>query len=81
MSLLEKVVCVADYIEPQRAFPGVEKIRELAAEDLDHALAHALGGTISMLIEKKKSVHPLTLLAYNDLVSKGDTTFIHEGGI
>lgn len=76
MSLLEKVVCVADYIEPQRAFSGVETIRELAEKDLDHALAQALGGTITMLIERKKTVYPLTLLAYNDLVGKGLTPLV-----
>lgn len=70
MSLLEKVVCVADYIEPNRTFPGVENIRQLAQEDLDAALAAALGGTIQFLIEKKQAVYPLTLLAYNDLVSR-----------
>jgi|HigsolmetaAR204D_1030405.scaffolds.fasta_scaffold06185_3 predicted HD superfamily hydrolase involved in NAD metabolism len=70
MTLLEKVVCVADYIEPNRDFPGVEEIRRLAKEDLDTALAVALGGTIQFLIEKKKTVYPLTLLAYNDLVSR-----------
>ncbi|WP_400164130.1 bis(5'-nucleosyl)-tetraphosphatase (symmetrical) YqeK [Brevibacillus sp. TJ4] len=70
MSLLEKVVCVADYIEPNRNYPGVDTIRELAKEDLDTALAVALGGTIQFLIEKKQSVYPLTLLAYNDLVSR-----------
>jgi predicted HD superfamily hydrolase involved in NAD metabolism len=70
MSLLEKVVCVADYIEPNRDFPGVETIRDLAKSDLDQALAFALGGTITHLIELKKSVYPLTLLAYNDLISK-----------
>jgi predicted HD superfamily hydrolase involved in NAD metabolism len=70
MSLLEKVVCVADYIEPNRSFPGVDRIRQLAAENLDQALAFALGGTISFLIEQKKQVFPLTLFAYNDLVSQ-----------
>lgn len=69
MTLLEKVVCVADYIEPNRNFPGVEDIRALAQEDLDAALALALGGTMQFLIEKKKTVFPLTLLAYNDLIS------------
>ncbi|WP_126427789.1 bis(5'-nucleosyl)-tetraphosphatase (symmetrical) YqeK [Brevibacillus marinus] len=68
MSLLEKVVCLADYIEPTRSFPGVEEIRRLAGEDLNQALAHALGGTIRDLIERKKQVYPLTLLAYNDLL-------------
>ncbi|UFJ38895.1 bis(5'-nucleosyl)-tetraphosphatase (symmetrical) YqeK [Brevibacillus humidisoli] len=68
MSLLEKVVCLADYIEPNRSFPGVDEIRQRAQEDLDHALAFALGGTIQDLIERNKQVYPLTLLAYNDLV-------------
>ncbi|NGQ94176.1 HD domain-containing protein [Brevibacillus sp. SYP-B805] len=71
MSLLEKVVCVADYIEPNRSFPGVDEIRRLAEKNLDEALAFALGGTITHLVERKKQVYPLTLLAYNDLVRKG----------
>ncbi|MFY0546252.1 bis(5'-nucleosyl)-tetraphosphatase (symmetrical) YqeK [Brevibacillus sp. H7] len=70
MSLLEKVVCVADYIEPNRNFPGVEQIRSLAQQDLNAALAEALGGTIRFLIEQRKTVYPLTLTAYNDLVSR-----------
>lgn len=70
MSLLEKVVCVADYIEPNRIFPGVDEIRALAEKNLDQALALALGGTIQFLIEKQKTVYPLTLIAYNDLVSR-----------
>lgn len=69
MSLLEKVVCVADYIEPGRVFPGVEQIRALAENNLERALAHALGGTIRFLIEQHKTVYPLTLFAYNDVVS------------
>lgn len=68
MSLLEKVICLADYIEPGRNFPGVEQIRELAHQQLDRALALALGGTISFLIQRKKQVYPLSFLAYNDLV-------------
>ncbi|AYB39128.1 bis(5'-nucleosyl)-tetraphosphatase (symmetrical) YqeK [Brevibacillus laterosporus] len=70
MSLLEKVVCLADYIEPNRNYPGVEEIRCLAEQDLNQALALALGGTIRFLIEKKQRVYPLTLLAYNDLVKE-----------
>ncbi|RAP26996.1 hypothetical protein C2W64_01141 [Brevibacillus laterosporus] len=70
MSLLEKVVCLADYIEPNRNYPGLEEIRRLAKQDLNQALALALGGTICFLIEKKQRVYPLTLLAYNDLVKE-----------
>ncbi len=70
MTLLEKVVCLADYIEPNRKFPGVEELRILAKKDLDEALAEAFGGTIAQLIGKRKTVFPLTLQAYNDLVSR-----------
>lgn len=42
MSSLEKVIYVADYIEPGRKFPGVEEVRELAEQDLDKALLQAL---------------------------------------
>ena len=38
MSTLEKIIYVADYMEPNRDFPGVEKLRELAHTDLDAAL-------------------------------------------
>ena len=70
MSLLEKIVCLADYIEPSRQFPGVEDIRELAEEDLDEALRTALDGTIHFLIKQKMKVYPETLTARNDLITK-----------
>jgi len=42
MSTLEKIIYLADIIEPSRDFPGVEELRELAYEDLDAAMAVAL---------------------------------------
>ena len=71
MTLLEKVICLADYIEPNRNFPGVDDIRALSEQDLNLALATALGGTIRFLIQHRKRVYPLTLLAYNDLLASG----------
>lgn len=38
MNLLEKIIYMADYIEPNRDFPGVEELRELAYKDLDKAM-------------------------------------------
>ena len=38
MTTLEKIIYVADYMEPNRDFPGVKKLRELAHTDLDAAL-------------------------------------------
>jgi|SRR5690625_2569867 len=46
MSLLEKIIFLADYIEEARSFPGVEKVRQLAYKDLDRAIFQALDQTI-----------------------------------
>ncbi|MCR8645732.1 bis(5'-nucleosyl)-tetraphosphatase (symmetrical) YqeK [Paenibacillus sp. N1-5-1-14] len=70
MSLLEKIVGLADYIEPGRDFPGVERLRELAATSLDEALLAGFEGTIRVLLDQRKIVYPLTLLTRNDLVAK-----------
>lgn len=42
MTVLEKIIYVADYMEPNRDFPGVEKLRKLAKTDLDAALLMGL---------------------------------------
>ena len=42
MTMLEKIIYLADYIEPTRDFPGVEKLRELCYEDLNAAMALGL---------------------------------------
>jgi len=68
MTLLEKVVCLADYIEPGRQFSGVDELRTAAEEDLDRALAKGLGGTITFLVNREKRIYPLTVLARNSLV-------------
>lgn len=68
MTLLEKVIYVADYIEPGRSFPGVEEVRELACYDLNKALLKALGNTIAFLVAKDALVFPDTFEAYNYLI-------------
>ena len=42
MTLLEKIIYLADYIEPTRDFEGVEKLRKLAHKDIDKAMALGL---------------------------------------
>lgn len=65
MSTLEKIIFLADLIEPGRRFPGVEALRKCVANDLDQAMLQALDQTIGFLIEKKQKIYPLTLLARN----------------
>ena len=56
MNLLEKIIYVADYMEPNRNFPGVEKLRELAFTDLDEALKLGLTMTLDLLNQQGSEV-------------------------
>ena len=58
MSTLEKIIYVADYMEPCRDFPGVEKLRELAYSDLDAALKLGLEMTLAHLARQGNEVSP-----------------------
>jgi predicted HD superfamily hydrolase involved in NAD metabolism len=70
MSLLEKVIFLADYIEPGRRFPGVDEVRQLARENLDRAILKALDNTILYLIGRGFKVYPQTILTRNELLEK-----------
>jgi len=70
MSKLEMVVCLADYMEPGRQFPGVDRIRELAEHSLERALLAGFDSTVAFLLEKGKRILPLTVLARNDLITR-----------
>jgi len=52
MSLLERIVFIADAVEPSRDYPGVEELREKAFKDLDEACLDSLDGTLKHLREQ-----------------------------
>ncbi len=58
MNLLEKIIYVADYMEPCRNFPGVERLRELAFSDIDAALKLGLEMTLEHLKNLGDEVSP-----------------------
>ena len=68
MSLLEKIVFLADYIEPSRDFPGVENIRELSKLSLDKAVLCAYNSTIKHLLDIDAYIYPLTIDGRNNLL-------------
>lgn len=82
MTKLDKIVCLADYIEPGRDFPGVDKIRKLAKHNIEEALIAAFDSTITVLMERNKRIFPLTVLARNDLIMQHKQTLknIENGG-
>ena len=58
MSLLEKIIYVADYMEPNRDFPGVDKLRTLAFSNIDAALQLGLEMTLEHLKRQGSEVSP-----------------------
>jgi predicted HD superfamily hydrolase involved in NAD metabolism len=71
MTLLDKVVCLADYIEPGREFPGVNAIRELAETNINKALIAGFDSTIGFLLSQGKLIYPLTIISRNNLLQEG----------
>lgn len=70
MTLLDKIIYVADYIEPGRDFPGVQEAREIALVDLDEAVAYETKHTLEHLLATEKAVYPKTIETYNYWVAK-----------
>lgn len=68
MSDLDKVVYVADYIEPNRDFPGVEEAREIAHVSLNRAVAYETTRTVEYLAHQGLPIYPQTLETYNAYV-------------
>ena len=65
MTTLDKIIYLADAIEPERRFPGVEELRRLASMDLDQALLKAFESSIFYLLGKGQPLHPATVEARN----------------
>lgn len=68
MTLLEKIVFLADYIEPSRDFPGVEELRKMSGQDLNQTLIAAYDSTIRHLAEQHAYIYELTLAGRNALI-------------
>ncbi len=68
MSILEKVVYLADVIEPSRNFDGIEEIREYAFKDIDNAMIMALTHTNQYLLARGFAVDINTVKARNYLI-------------
>ncbi len=57
MDMLEKIIFIADYIEPGRSFQGVEEARKEAFKNIDSVMLMALDQTIAHIISKKGLIH------------------------
>lgn len=71
MTLLDKILYMADYIEPNRDFEGVERLRRLAYTDLDQAMLLGVESTIREMEERGVPVHINTIQARQWLLDRG----------
>lgn len=67
MSALDKIVSLADIIEPGRDFEGVQRIRAAAKFDLDEAYRLALARVMRHVLDEGLFLHPQTLQVYNEM--------------
>ena len=66
MTTLDKIIFIADYIEPGRCVaPNLPEIRRLAFEDLDAALRKILQDTLDYLPTTGKAIDPMTQRTYD----------------
>ena len=68
MTLLEKVIFIADFISKDRNYPGVEDMRKAAYKSLDKAIVEGIAFTITELAKDRAPIVPETIDAYNDAV-------------
>ncbi len=68
MSLLTKIIYIADYVEPNRSFSGVEKVRAEAYSNIDKAIFNSCNATIIHTVNKNGVVHTDTVEARNYLL-------------
>ncbi|MBQ8540880.1 MAG: bis(5'-nucleosyl)-tetraphosphatase (symmetrical) YqeK [Clostridia bacterium] len=72
MTNLEKLIYLADMIEPGRTMPQAEELRRLVETDLDDALIYAIDCSIKHVIKKGRLIHPDSIHARNYLVERRD---------
>lgn len=70
MSLLEKIVYLADYISAERDYRDVEVMRKLCDESMDSAVLYALEFGIPDLVRKGSVIHPDSLDLYNESIMR-----------
>lgn len=72
MTLLDKVIYLADFISDDRTYPDVDRVRELSETSLEKAMLYTQHYCISHLIEGRRLIHPDSLACYNELLVNND---------
>jgi predicted HD superfamily hydrolase involved in NAD metabolism len=84
MSLLNKVIFVADYTEPGREFRGAEKARKLSKRDIDVAVLYIFKSMLFNLLRSELFICEETLFGYNEYIlhsRKGDNVHVQRSNV
>ena len=73
MSMLEKIIYLADYTSAERNYNGVDEMRRLVDVSLEAAMKYALTYEIGTLSAKGQPIHPDTFMAYNEIILSGES--------
>jgi predicted HD superfamily hydrolase involved in NAD metabolism len=72
MTALDKIIYIADMIEPNREYPGVDELRNIVEKaSLDEAVLAGFDRSISFIVRKRRMIHPDTVLARNEILLRG----------
>lgn len=68
MTLLEKIIYIADMTEVNRDFPGVDVLRKKVNESIDEAIKESIKRQLEFNMNKKTIIHPNIINLWNDLL-------------
>ncbi len=68
MTLMDKILYLADMIEPARQYPGIEELRSLVLIDINEAMLWGFDSTLRHILQKEGFIHPRTVEARNYLL-------------
>ena len=68
MTTFEKIIYVADMIEPNRKFQGVEELRAMADISLEDAFRACVTHTLCFLVSSQQAIYPVSIECYNSLI-------------
>jgi len=69
MTLLDKVIFIADFISADRDYEGVYRMRKITEKNLDDAVLEGMSFTIADLAQRKITIAPDTMAGYNELAA------------
>lgn len=70
MTMLEKIIYIADFISDERDYPGVDEVRQAAFDDIDEAVLIGTRFTLEDLLRQNRVINQDTIDAYNEVCGK-----------